>query len=136
MHNSHFFQKCCHFRDLCFDFSENDNTFERNEDCATVFLKWMDFDKEMKNCCGQYCACYFIVHTSGVICWLNSFFVFFLDNCCLGRYSLRLVGLYAPNIKIRSSSLSEINWLEDLKVTIVPTDKTVKQTLFLEHLAT
>ena len=23
--------------------SENDNTFERNEDCATVILKWTDF---------------------------------------------------------------------------------------------
>ena len=23
--------------------SENDNTFERNEDCITVFLKWTDF---------------------------------------------------------------------------------------------
>ena len=30
LRNPHFFQKCC------FDFSENDNTFERNEDCATV----------------------------------------------------------------------------------------------------
>ena len=30
---------------LCFDFSKNDNTFERNEDCATVFLKWTDFSE-------------------------------------------------------------------------------------------
>ena len=43
MRNLHFFQKCCHFRWLCFDFSKNDNTFERNEDCATAFLKWTDF---------------------------------------------------------------------------------------------
>ena len=43
MPNPHFFQKCCHFCWLCFDFSKNDNTFERNEDCATVFLKWTDF---------------------------------------------------------------------------------------------
>ena len=43
MRNPHFFQKCCHFCWLCFDFSKNDNTFERNEDCATVFLKWTDF---------------------------------------------------------------------------------------------
>ena len=42
MHNPRFFQKCCHFHWLCFDFSNNDNTFERNEDCATVFLKWTD----------------------------------------------------------------------------------------------
>ena len=40
MRNPHFFQKFCW---LCFDFGENDNTFERNEDCATVFLKWTDF---------------------------------------------------------------------------------------------
>ena len=36
---------CCHvviFTDF-FVFSINDNTFERNEDCATVFLKWTDF---------------------------------------------------------------------------------------------
>ena len=46
MRNPHFFQKCCHFRWLCFDFSKNDNTFERNEDCATVFLKWTDFRKD------------------------------------------------------------------------------------------
>ena len=49
MHDPHFFQKCCHFQYniswLCFDFSKNDNTFERNEDCATVFLKWMDFSE-------------------------------------------------------------------------------------------
>ena len=45
MRNPHFFQKCCHFRWLCFDFSKNDNTFERNEDCASVFLKWTDFRK-------------------------------------------------------------------------------------------
>ena len=33
-------QKCCHFRLLCFDFSKNNNIFERNEDCVlTVFLK-------------------------------------------------------------------------------------------------
>ena len=41
------FQECCHFQYniswLCFDFSNNDNTFERSEDCATDFLKWMDF---------------------------------------------------------------------------------------------
>ena len=24
---------------ICFDFSENDDTFERNEDCVNVFLK-------------------------------------------------------------------------------------------------
>ena len=36
MHNPHFFQKYCHFRWLCFDFSENDNTFERNEDCTIL----------------------------------------------------------------------------------------------------
>ena len=41
----YFFQKCCHFCWLCFDFSKNDNTFERNEDCATVFLKWTDFSR-------------------------------------------------------------------------------------------
>ena len=43
MCNPQFFQKCCHFRWLWFDFRKNDNTFERNEDCATVFLKWTDF---------------------------------------------------------------------------------------------
>ena len=42
---SHFFQKCRHFHGLCFDFRGNDNTFERNEDCATVFLKSTDFRK-------------------------------------------------------------------------------------------
>ena len=34
---------CCHFFWLCSDFSKNDNSFERNEDCTTVFLKWTDF---------------------------------------------------------------------------------------------
>ena len=43
MHNPHFFQKCCHFRWNQNKVSKNDNTFERNEDCATVFLKWTDF---------------------------------------------------------------------------------------------
>ena len=39
----HFYQKCCNF---CWNqnkVSENDNTFERNENCATVFLKWTYF---------------------------------------------------------------------------------------------
>ena len=43
MRNPHFFHKCCHF---CWNqnkVSKNDNTYERNEDCATVFLKWTDF---------------------------------------------------------------------------------------------
>ena len=48
MPNPHFFQKCCHFCWLCFDFSKNVNIFERNEDWATVFLKWKDFTKELK----------------------------------------------------------------------------------------
>ena len=43
LHNSHFFQNCCHFcwnqNKVC----ENDNTFERNEDCASVFLKLTSF---------------------------------------------------------------------------------------------
>ena len=32
---------------LCFDSAENDNDFERNEDRATVFLKWTDFKSLM-----------------------------------------------------------------------------------------
>ena len=47
--NPHFFQNCCHFCSLRFDFSENDNTFERNEDCATFFLKWTEFNKISEN---------------------------------------------------------------------------------------
>ena len=50
MRNPHFCQKCCHFRWLCFDFSKNDNTCERNEDCATVFLKWTDFSLHIYLC--------------------------------------------------------------------------------------
>ena len=45
MRNPHFFQKCCHFCWNQNNVSENDNTFERNEDCVTVFLKWKDFSK-------------------------------------------------------------------------------------------
>ena len=48
MRNPHFFQKYCHFRWNQNQVSENYNTFERNEDCATVFLKWTDFN-EMKD---------------------------------------------------------------------------------------
>ena len=43
LRNPHFFQKCCHICWLCFDFRKNHNTFERNEDCLTVFLKRMEF---------------------------------------------------------------------------------------------
>ena len=32
---------------LCFEFSKNDNTFERNEDCTNVFLKWTDFRRNI-----------------------------------------------------------------------------------------
>ena len=42
--NPHFFKKCCHFCWLCFDFSENENSFERNEVCAIDFLKWTNFN--------------------------------------------------------------------------------------------
>ena len=45
MRNPHFFQKCFHF---CWNqnkVSVNDNFFERNEDCATAFLKWTDFNR-------------------------------------------------------------------------------------------
>ena len=41
------FKKCCHF---CWNqnkVSQNDNTFERNEECATVFLKWTDFKRNI-----------------------------------------------------------------------------------------
>jgi hypothetical protein len=38
------------FRWLCFDSSENDNTFNRNEDCVTVFLKWTDFNEFFTLC--------------------------------------------------------------------------------------
>ena len=52
LHDLHFFQNCGHFQYyiswLCFDVSwcciENDYNFERNEDRATVFLKWADFN--------------------------------------------------------------------------------------------
>ena len=43
LHNSHFFQNCCHF---CWNQNKvckNGNAFKRNEDCASVFLKWKDF---------------------------------------------------------------------------------------------
>ena len=43
MRNPHFFKKCCHFRWLCFDLYRKYHNFERNEICATVFLKWTDF---------------------------------------------------------------------------------------------
>ena len=44
LRNPHFFQKCCHFRWNHNKVRENDNSFERNEDCATVFLTWTDFN--------------------------------------------------------------------------------------------
>ena len=47
MRDPHFFQNCGSFQYniswLCFDFSEKYHNFERNEDRATVFLKWTDF---------------------------------------------------------------------------------------------
>ena len=43
MRNPRFFQKCCHSRWNQNKVGENDNAFERNEDCATVFLEWTDF---------------------------------------------------------------------------------------------
>ena len=45
MCNPHFFQKCCYFHWNQNKVSKNDNTFERNEYCATVFLKWTDFSE-------------------------------------------------------------------------------------------
>ena len=38
-----FFQKC----GTCCCCIEKYHNFERNEDCATVFLKWTDFSKDM-----------------------------------------------------------------------------------------
>ena len=40
---SSFLSKALSFCWLCFDFTENDNTFERNEDRVTGFLKWTNF---------------------------------------------------------------------------------------------
>ena len=69
MHYPHFFQNCGHFQYniswLCFDLSwwyiENDHNFERNEDRATVFLKWTDF-----------IALYFY-RSQNVLGWFNFF---------------------------------------------------------------
>ena len=51
MCNPHFFQNCGSFQYninwLCFDFMKNYHNFERNEDRATVFLKWKDFRFEL-----------------------------------------------------------------------------------------
>ena len=57
LHDPHFFQNCGTFQYniswLCFDVSwcciEKYHNFERNEDCATVFLKWMDFRSEISS---------------------------------------------------------------------------------------
>ena len=49
LRDPHFFQKLCHFCWPCFEFSENDNTFERNEDRITGFLKWTNFFKSAKS---------------------------------------------------------------------------------------
>ena len=49
LRDPHFFQKRCHFCWLCFDFSKNDNAFERNEDRVTGFLKWTNFRKNLRN---------------------------------------------------------------------------------------
>ena len=49
MRNPHFFQKSCHFLWNHNKISKNDNTYERNEDCATVFLKWTDFSWALIN---------------------------------------------------------------------------------------
>ena len=51
---SSFLSKVLSFLLTLFWFQQNDNTFERNEDCATVFLKWTDFKyifnlNELKN---------------------------------------------------------------------------------------
>ena len=48
---SSFLSKVLHFCWLCLDFSKNDYTFERNEDCATVFWKWKDLKKYLRACC-------------------------------------------------------------------------------------
>ena len=47
--NPHLFQNCCHFYWNQNKVSKNDNTFERDEDCTTIFLKWTDFSKFPKN---------------------------------------------------------------------------------------
>ena len=53
LRNPHFFQKCSHFHWNLNKVRENDNTFERNEDCATVFLKWKDFNRIFWKWCLQ-----------------------------------------------------------------------------------
>ena len=57
--NPHFSHKCCHFRWNQNKVSENDNTFGRNEDCTTVFLKWTDFTKVDITSCYLF-LCYFL----------------------------------------------------------------------------
>ena len=61
MHDPYFFQNCGSFQYniswLCFDVSwcciENYHNFERNDDCATVFLKWKDFNRIFWKWCLQ-----------------------------------------------------------------------------------
>ena len=45
MRKPHFFQKCCHFL-----WNQNKVTFEKNEDCATVFLKWTEYTNIKQVC--------------------------------------------------------------------------------------
>ena len=45
MCNADFFQKCWHFCLNQNKIRKNDNTFERNEGCTTVFLRWTDFSR-------------------------------------------------------------------------------------------
>ena len=57
LRNLHFFQNCGHFQNnischqnkVSWCYIENDHNFERNEDCATVFLKRTDFNKMFQN---------------------------------------------------------------------------------------
>ena len=59
------------FADFVFDFSKNGNTFERNEDCPTVFLKRTDFSIffyfKLLLLQGSFCT-YFMLYTVWQAC--------------------------------------------------------------------
>ena len=71
---------------LFFHFSKNDNAFERNKDCETVFLKWTDFNEGRSCDFCWYCGSYMCMRT--ILLCLNHHF---LLNWCSSPSMRRMI---------------------------------------------
>ena len=124
MHDHHFFKNCGSFQYniswFCFDFSKNYHNFERNEDRATVLLKWTDFcDYTVYllfnlNICPRFILPGRNTETPKRYSWTEELSNTALPNkypkLPLSQQSLYLLGTYKKNLSRCQTKLQALLW--------------------------